>query len=839
MSLFKKFFLLFYLLKSFTYSKLLDYENNLDKLCSNYSEKYNISNEKNFTKMVKMNFELFLCELYKNMFKNESFSEIYGGVQDIDLCLERIENSFENDSNFFSKYLSYSGSSIHKIGNENECIKNNLTYILIEMDSDLSTINKVLQVVLNETDYNSTNYEYQHLELNSFIENSKTYLGLCLWENCTYFYDKFFTDEKGILKYYIGARGYTAQSWTFYIHNKDKKSEYNYSMILSIILVTFIVFIRLFLCLSKYCTERNQSIESKQFKLNSLSPSPQEIQLYEQNLNLINKEEDLAPENSDTSDNNKKNDEKIIKEKNEQDDQYDDLNKIRYTYNSLSDSATKNSKCNSLIKARKTQADRFLEYYEYIEFDNLYKLETKSYNTKQLEAVCGLKFFLLFFISFYNVYNTFYTVKWNNPGSIKFYQDLLHIVLAKLSKTSFRIWIFFDGFQWCFKLLSYIYKSKIDHVSFKHILIFNINLIEKIIVFIIIFFVFIYQMKYLGDAFHLTSSFYKHIEKFTNVECFKNPLLILILPIIGYTEDIGQMQKCFNFMYILVNELYSIIICSIIFFLFFKLRSKIIEYLFLFLFFISILLLFVIVILYNKHIFKDDFHYYTKRYVLGEDFSLKTIPFLFNYFFIGCISGLVYYYSTLMNLNLEKYNIFGNFYNIMYRYIKINYVLRHIFGFFCLFLIFAICSYYPILFLLGILPSYRLIKEIGYLEYAIISYENIIQIFLFMFFFFDIILSTDTLTKSFLSNDIFILFERCSFIFLIISEPIVFLFETLMYLDGIFWTTENIFFLSIICFLITLFISIFLVFFIQLPVRLLTKKKEREYLDNYEIENNI
>jgi hypothetical protein len=346
-------------------------------------------------------------------------------------------------------------------------------------------------------------------------------------------------------------------------------------------------------------------------------------------------------------------------------------------------------------------------------------------------------------------------------------------------------------------------------------------------------------MKNLGDAFHLTSSFYKHIEKFTNVECYQNPFLILILPIIGYTEEIGHTEKCFNFMYILVNEFYSIIICSIIFFLFFKFRSKIIEYLFLFLFFISILIL--IVIVYIKLYINDKYHYhyYTKRYVLGEDLSLKTISFLFHYFFIGCISGLVYYYSTLMNLNLEKYNIFGNCYNIMYRYIKINYVWRHIFGFFCLFLIFAICSYYPLLFLLKFLPTYRLIKEIGYLECFIISYENIIQIFLFMFFFFDIILSTDALTKSFLSNDIFILFERCSFVFLIISEPIVFLFETLMYLDGIFWTTENIFFLSIICFLITLFISIFLVFFIQLPVRLLTKKKEREYLDNYEIENNI
>ena len=59
-------------------------------------------------------------------------------------------------------------------------------------------------------------------------------------------------------------------------------------------------------------------------------------------------------------------------------------------------------------------------------------------------------------------------------------------------------------------------------------------------------------------------------------------------------------------------------------------------------------------------------------------------------------------------------------------------------------------------------------------------------------------------------------------------KSIVFLFETLMFLDGIYWNTENIIFLSIICFLITLLISIPFVFFIQLPLRLLIKKDERE-----------
>ena len=823
--IYHKYFLLFYLIKTFTYSNSLDYGKNFDELCFNYEQNYNTSNISNFTEMIKMNFELFLCEMYTNMFKNLTFDQVFGNVKDIDICVESITKSFRNDSDFFYKYLLYSGSSLNKIGNEKKCVKNNLTYILVEMNSNLDTINTILKYYIEEGAKNTIkiNNEVQFFELNGFIENNKFYLGLCLWEKCTNFYEKFFQDENDTLKSYLGENGYMADNWTFYIH-KERNSEYNYSMIISIILISFITSVRLFLCLSRYCTEKNKRKEENLYGSHTLATSPNNIQLYKQN---IANQEDLSYDNSDII----KDSYNIIDEKNEKD-QYDDLNKAKYISNESNIRSTRRS----IIKTEKTQAEKFLEQYEYINFDNLYQLETKSFNSKKLEAICGLKFFLLFFISFYNVYTTFYIVKWNTPGSISFYKSLLHILLAKLSKMSFRIWIFFDGFQWCFKLLSYIDKLKNDNVKFKHIMIFNINLIEKIIVFIMIFFIFIYQMQYIGDAFFLTSSFYKHIQQFTEIKCYKNPLYILILPILGFTEKIGHYHKCFNFIYILVNEFYTIIICSILFFLFFKFRSKKLEYFFLFLFFISIIMIYVFI---QYYAIKGDDVPYIKRYVLGEDYSLKCIPFLFHYFFIGCISGIIYYYSTLMNLNFEKYNIFENCYKFMYQFIKISNVLRHILGFFCLFLIFAICSYYPLLFEFGFMENFLFAKYIGIQEKLIISFENIIQILLFMFFFFDIILSSDIFTKSFLSNDIFILFERCSLVFLIISEPIVFLFETLMYLDGIFWNTENIIFLSIICFLITLIISSLLVFFIQLPVRLITKKKARECLDNFEEENKI
>ena len=257
--IYHKFFLLFYLIKTFTYSNSLDYGKKFDELCFNYEQNYNTSNISNFTEMIKMNFELFLCEMYTNMFKNLTFDQVFGNVKDIDICVESITKSFRNDSDFFCKYLLYSGSSLNKIGNEKKCVKNNLTYILVEMNSNLDTINTILKYYIEEGAKNTIkiNNEVQFFELNGFIENNKFYLGLCLWEKCTNFYEKFFQDENDTLKSYLGENGYMADNWTFYIHKK-RNSEYNYSMIISIILISFITSVRLFLCLSRYCTEKNK-----------------------------------------------------------------------------------------------------------------------------------------------------------------------------------------------------------------------------------------------------------------------------------------------------------------------------------------------------------------------------------------------------------------------------------------------------------------------------------------------------------------------------------------------------------------------------------------------------
>ena len=752
-------FILFHFLISFNLSnKLSDKEKllkNIKNECSKVENKLNEYNNEKFKNLVKLNFELFLCNIFNGIYNDDEFKIL---LSDTDKkCFRNIEKTFENNSTFYYDYLSNSGSRLDKIGNEKKCIEKKLEYILIEMYSDFNKTKNNLTKNVNNEEYTFNNEKSQHMELNGFLENDKFYLGLCLWKDCNLFYEKFFNKSNQELFQFLKNYHYTAIDCKF-VSSEDKNEYPNGSKILiiiAIIFVSFIIFIRCILFLSNYCTEKNQQREPDYFKLNPLTPSPDEMQLFDKNMNdnvkLIGANGEIIYDDINVIkeleiEKNLIN--KIEKDKNDEIKRVNTnkSNNSNNDYNipfSSSDSETRGSRLTSVVASKKSQAEIFLENYKFISFQNLYLLESKSFNSKNLEEICGFKFFLLLSISFYNLYDTFYKVKWNSPGTIPFYKYFSHILLVKLSKMSFRIWIFFEGFEWGFKLLSYIKKLKTNKIQFRYILIFNMNLMEKIIVFIIIFFVFIWQLGNFGQIVKLTSAYYMHSEKYTSVKCYKNPLYILILPILGYYEEIGKYEYCYNFIYILVNELYSIIICSILFYFFFKFRSKNFETFFLVLLSISILLSFI----YFNYI-KEDFYY--KRYVLGEDLSHKSIGLFFHYFFIGCISGLVYYYSTVMNLDLEQYNPFERCYRLLYSYNKMDPILRHFFSFFCLFLIGIICSYYPILCKIGIIKEFRLIKKVDFFTYIVISYENIIQILLFMIFFFDIILTPEMIIKIFL-----------------------------------------------------------------------------------------
>ena len=396
MSLFrsKYLFILLNLLISFSFiytSDQTNYAYSIIEMCNHKIE----SNEslylfeQNFQRDVKINFELFICDLFEGIYKSnntfKSFNEIFKNVHEMDKCFNEVNKSFSDiHSNFYYHYLSYSGSRLNKIGDEKNCVKRDLSYYLIEMYSNYSDIENSLNDLFNNKENYEINDRTQHIELTGFLENNEFYLGLCLWKNCIPFFDVFFNrTQNEPLFNYLSRNGYSANNWTF-VNNKSKDNIQisNISLVLGSFFILIVVLVRILIRISYYCTEKNQSKEPKLIKLNPLAPSPEEIQLTEQHFENDNETADDEINNNKDMNINRKGTDKI-----------DNINQL-----SISDTDTRFSKLSSIMTRKKTQAEIFLEKYKFVSIDNLYLLETKSYNSKNLEEINGLRFFVLFFI---------------------------------------------------------------------------------------------------------------------------------------------------------------------------------------------------------------------------------------------------------------------------------------------------------------------------------------------------------------------------------------------------------------------------------------------------------
>ena len=177
-------FYLFFLLLILSYSNI-NYTETFEDICHSKLNKSYINNADNFQTLVKLNFELFLCQLIKGIYNNSytEMAKIFGTGDEMSDCFKEIKRSFHSDkSNFYYHFLSYSGSRINKIGDEKKCVRHrDLTYYLIEMTSNYVNVEEEFQKSSNNKETNDNINEIsQYNELYGFLENNKFYLGLCL-----------------------------------------------------------------------------------------------------------------------------------------------------------------------------------------------------------------------------------------------------------------------------------------------------------------------------------------------------------------------------------------------------------------------------------------------------------------------------------------------------------------------------------------------------------------------------------------------------------------------------------------------------------------------------------
>lgn len=872
---FNSILLLFYLLLSECYNYSFT---TLRELCD-----VSYTNDTTFEEIIKNNFIENVCYIYRK--SNTSYIDTIINDKTNSKCFNNIIKTLDDSSYYYSMLIN-SGSKLMKLGNEESCINFNLTYLLLNFQLDSSFIEKYRQQFIKNKQFNPQyQVDERYAEMAIFLSLSEIKLGLCLWEDCDEVFIAFFNQELNA-PFYQFLSSTSFFNGITYIMNSRKtreekkvnvfdvfstKSDQHFTLAFVIFLAfsLFILLARIILAIiykvissddtsadnvrkktvfhkKKLQMKNNNSItelfpdfskstlinDNTESKINSDTKEEEEGEKKENKDNNGEEQEDEEEDDSLHS-SNLFNDWGVEKNRTNISEMNHFLNKNEtstteaVSHSNKSDSQKKevnfliNSSSNDTIKKPPSKwKENFIEEYEKISMENLYTVASKLYNSKNIEIFSGLRTIFLVSMTIFRVFVYFYTVLWNSPGTYEFYGKF-SITFIKLSMLSFHVWIFLDGLIYTYKILCLIETKEKGDFTWKDVVSILVNLLPKVIVFLIVYFSFFIGINNFAVMFGSTTLFKNfHIQYISHIKCFNNPGLVFALPYIGFTENINQNMSCFHFSYLTYNELICILLLLLIFYLLYKFRSKLVEGIIFSIvvihFFISYV--YYISLLSDKQILIFD-------YVLGEDASYQRAPLLFNAFLLGIFTGYIYYYSKLLNINKDHYYPFQFCSKIMRFFSRLKVILRHTISFFALLLWISIDTVY--FFMKNYSSnseSFSLLFLFTPVLKVLFVYESQISTILFAIVVIDIFLSEEFWIKVILSNSIFIIFERCSFAFLILNECVTILFITLFDITGINWDYENILYLSVVIFVLNLFLAAFITGLFEIPLKYLMKK---------------
>ena len=773
-------------------------------------------------------------------------------------CRDFIFNDLILDYHYTNLYF-YSGHKLTDIGYPADCLDNNFTYLLPLLTFDID------ENMVKEDD-----------KMSYFASKNKYCIGFCIWNQCNNFV------EENLVKN-LDNKFKTSMEKIYNIKDikitwKHNEMNYEFSLGIRVFKIIIYIYISLYIFIKLIIwsyTKYKESLQNEKRKkkdylkmyensvireeenededsINEISDIKEEVRKRnmqnktEEDSNEEEKEEEEEKENEEEEE--EEDEEKISKDalfkKNVEESKIryiernlkkmnnnsinrsgydaDEINnnkkekKINLLNNNLDEKRGKYSGCISLINKFNDSFLKFVSIKSMIEYEN------KIYSNKGLEMITGLRVIFIIMITFNLIFNSFVqgpSIKLiNNP----FLSSVLFLFI-KLSSYGIYLWIFLDGFIYVFKLMHFVNKDR----SFLNFLKFGSNLISKIFCFLIIFYFIYFMQKDIGKAFAPSSIlFEQYTENELNYKCLNNPVYLLFPFINSITTDnkmIGNyFNNCYQFSYLLINELYCIIITILIFYFLYRYKSKIIEMI------ICIILIVNIVGLnFLPYFFENvkDEKYYLLKYILGETFSIRYPHSMYNIFFIGLFCGLIYYYHyySLNDFNSflsEEYLPFSFLSKIMQYLLKCNIIIKIILIVISSGLILLDSLLYFIIKSSAdndqFLFTFNTSLKILYL------YETPIIILLFSILLLFLLFAEDKFQiKSFLGSKIFYTTEKISFSYICLIEMVNILFISSSNNHGDVWSFIS--FLYITCFEFTVcFLFSFLsTLFFELPIKIL------------------
>lgn len=558
----------FFIIINFLYF-IYSYENNFQ--CSS-PQKYDNLNLMKLQEEGTDEWFIFLHQIliYLSQHSNENLVVNY--MKNNIKCLEKIYFNTNIDELFFM--ISSSGKMLLESGNEMECKRNNYTYLFLDLTINVTEF------------YNDSDNKYIY----NYLEQNKTFIGICLWPECQTFYDLFLDSKQNENFFqFLNEQGIKDLIYR-------KKEDYNPTIIVLIFFwfsIAYICFKTIISIFSAFFLQNKQEIRRRSDS--SLNSDPFE------DGKLI-----LQPN----------------KEKVQEDTKFMQYLKVIYSFFSIK------------------------KDYKYMT-----SIKNKYYDDTNMEIFTSLRFIAVFWLTYNQNIYTLIRIPQNEFTNAKFYNSIL-FSFVKYSIFSVDIWILLEGMIYSYKLMSYLKKqtqnSLGDGYSFKLFFDFYKRVIIRFPVFLILFFLYSVPIREFGYLFKSKTQIFDYYisHVFGKRYCVYYPWTVLVPFYLQYMPG-RDFTNCFRFVNIYLNQFYCITIITLVFYLSFKLKSKKFDYSF------SIFIFLNLIFSFLSYDIKAMGHNYTFiNGFLGDNESQRYTHLYLITYTMGIFVGMVhFYYMDLISQN--------------------------------------------------------------------------------------------------------------------------------------------------------------------------------------------
>ena len=774
-----------------------------------------------------------LYDLLGNLLKlifTDKIIKIETFLEDLE-CLNSIINISGKE---FTRSFDNTGTSLNDIGNENECIENELTYFQIRFYLENFTN------LSNEEDIPVLNFLEQHF----------FYLGFCFKQNCTNFF-KNIVDKDPNYRNYLYKKVKITQSYLFYLNkdengyidvNGENKSEKRFFFSISTffyiyVTIKFVIgIIRLIIYPDGYEAEYNRKY-------------------IDSNLLSDNKINEISENNKDEN----KNKENIIQGKN------------NYISNTLITNKNDDSiQYNPYFDNEGDFPIKFKILKLLDLFDNINNYSTqynRFFNSNRINSLITVKVIIMYFLIYYHILDTNNRLPGKNFLVKDFYTSLLFF-MVKLSIHATNSWIVIDAAISSFKLMNYIkfelLTNKNNEITAFSLFKFWILSLPKVLFFFFLYFFFHIYSKNFSDltrAHSMYNFYYEYIQP--SYYCYEHPYTIFS-PLFFYHDFFENKNKnnltryevpspffnnCYGFVNVYENEFYLFLFMILLIYILSKLKDKKWEEII----FITNIIYFIFIPSFNYILLKYTIKYeYPEKFklshVLGENYSIKYPHLAICFYYFGFIIGVCYFYyydesdnkeMKIENEKIEKINKvlpFAFCRKIVNKFKSLTYKVIILIFYLMIFIILLICSNFSFIqwYYSNKNEEGKHILDYDFTNLILIVFNYEKFIFAASFFvlnFIILVYPKNTFISDVLSNKLFVIFDRISFCFYCISNSIItFSFITFVYQIKISYL--NIFFLSVGFFLLLFLFSLLLTVSFEYPLRVFIKWLTRTNLKN-------